>query len=143
MSPDRSGVFDTLLALARRSLGGRAGGGRQYVSWIHEDDFTRAVRRLIDPDDLSGAINLAAPARCPTPTSCASCARRRARFWLPAAGWMLAVGAFFLRTETELLLKSRRVVPARLLASGFAFDFPAWPDAARGLCRRWREERRR
>ena len=63
-------------------------------------------------------------------------------FGLPATGWMLEFGAFFLRTETELILKSRRVVPGRLLAAGFTFQFPTWPEAARDLCRRWRELRR-
>jgi hypothetical protein len=52
---------------------------------------------------------------------------------------MLEVGALFLRTETELLLKSRRVVPGRLLGSGFKFEFPEWSEAAADLCRRWRE----
>ena len=63
------------------------------------------------------------------------------RFGLPAAQWMLEIGAFFLRTETELILKSRRVVPGRLLQSGFVFEFPTWPEAAADLCRRWRELR--
>ena len=56
----------------------------------------------------------------------------------PATRWMLEVGARLRRTETELILKSRRVVPARLLNSGFAFTFPQWPQAAADLCRRWR-----
>jgi NAD dependent epimerase/dehydratase family enzyme len=54
-------------------------------------------------------------------------------FGLPATDWMLEVGAFVLRTETELLLKSRRVVPGRLLASGFEFGFPSMPDALKEL----------
>lgn len=52
---------------------------------------------------------------------------------------MLEIGAFFLRSETELILKSRRVVPSRLLESGFVFEFPTWQEAARDLCTRWRE----
>jgi NAD dependent epimerase/dehydratase family enzyme len=60
-------------------------------------------------------------------------------FGLPATGWMLEVGAFFLRTETELILKSRRVVPGKLLQQGFSFQFPNWPEAAHELCHRWRE----
>jgi NAD dependent epimerase/dehydratase family enzyme len=60
---------------------------------------------------------------------------------LPATTWMLEIGAALLRTETELILKSRRVVPRRLVESGFTFDFPAWPEAADDLCRRWREFR--
>jgi uncharacterized protein (TIGR01777 family) len=142
MSPDRGGVFDTLLALARRGLGGRAGDGRQYVSWIHEYDFVRAVRWLIDRDDLEGAINLASPHPLPNADFMRELREAsRAPLGLPASAWMLAVGAFFLRTETELILKSRRVVPGRLLESGFTFDFPAWTDAARDLCRRRREAR--
>jgi NAD dependent epimerase/dehydratase family enzyme len=58
---------------------------------------------------------------------------------LPATEWMLELGAFILRTETELILKSRRVVPTRLLGDGFKFKFPNWPEAARDLCARWRE----
>lgn len=137
MSPDRGGVFDTLLGLVRRGLGGAAGGGRQYVSWIHERDFVRSILRLIGRDDLAGPVNLAAPE--PLPNREFMGVLRRAwgtRLGLPATQWMLEVGARVLRTETELVLKSRRVVPGRLLASGFAFDFPTWPAAAAELCAR-------
>jgi uncharacterized protein len=140
MSPDPGGVFDVLLALVRWRLGGQAGNGRQYVSWIHEEDFRRAIDWLIVHDDLDGPINLAAPR--PVPNAQFMRELRQAwgvRWGLPATEWMLGIGAFFLRTETELILKSRRVVPGRLLASGFSFRFPDWKDAARDLCRRWRE----
>ncbi len=63
------------------------------------------------------------------------------RFGLPATRWMLELGAFLMRTETELVLKSRRVVPGRLLQSGFVFRFPDWEQAAADLCRRWRQQR--
>ncbi len=139
MSPDRGGVFDVLYGLVRRGLGGRASDGRQFVSWIHERDFTRATRFLIERDDLAGAINIAAP----HPLRNAEFMRelRRAagvRFGLPATRLMLELGAFAMRTETELILKSRRVVPGRLLAAGFEFEFPEWPAAARDLCERRR-----
>ena len=142
MSPDRGGVFDTLLGLVRHGLGGRAGDGRQYVSWIHYEDFVRAVHWLIGRDDLAGPVNLAAPS--PVPNSEFMRALREAwgiRVGLPATELMLEVGALLLRSETELILKSRRVVPGRLLASGFKFQFPNWHEAARDLCRRWRERR--
>jgi uncharacterized protein len=61
-----------------------------------------------------------------------------AEFGLDAAKWMLEIGAFVLRTETELILKSRRVVPGRLLEAGFEFEFPEWPAAAQDLVARWR-----
>ncbi len=134
MSPDRGGIFDVLSWLARTGLGGPVAGGRQYVSWIHHRDFTRAVRLLIDRHDITGPVNLAAPG--PLPQRDLMRALRTA--WrmpvgLPATRWLAEVGAFVLRWDTELLLKSRRVVPARLLAAGFRFDFPDWPGAAADL----------
>lgn len=143
MSPDHGGVFDVLLRLVRFGLGGQSGDGRQFVSWIHEADFLRAVRWLIERDDVSGPVNLAAPS--PLPNAEFMRALREAwgiRFGLPAPAWMLEIGAVFLRTETELILKSRRVVPGRLLQQGFAFQFPSWPEAARELCERWRRAAR-
>jgi uncharacterized protein (TIGR01777 family) len=144
MSPDRGGVFDVLLGLVRRGLGGKSGDGRQYVSWIHERDFVRAVQFLIDRDDVAGAVNLAAP----TPLPNADFMRTLREAWgsrigLPAARWMLEVGTFLMRTESELVLKSRRVVPRRLTDAGFTFDFPTWPEAARDLVRQWRDARGR
>jgi uncharacterized protein (TIGR01777 family) len=140
MSPDRGGVFDALLGLVRRGLGGTAGNGRQYVSWIHHDDFYAALRFLIEHDELDGVVNLAAPE--PLPNAEFMRALREAwgaRVGLPATEWMLEIGALFMRTETELILKSRRVVPGRLLDAGFRFEHARWPEAARALC----EEHRR
>jgi uncharacterized protein (TIGR01777 family) len=142
MSPDRDGIFDTLLALVRRGLGGTAGDGRQYVSWLHHVDFVRAVRWLIAREDVAGAINLASPH--PLPNAEFMRVLRGAwgtRVGLPAADWMLALGAVAMRTETELILKSRRVVPGRLLEAGFTFDWPEWALAARDLCLEWRLNR--
>ncbi|MGW2051472.1 TIGR01777 family oxidoreductase [Streptomyces sp. NPDC001858] len=139
MSPDRGGVFDVLLRLVRLGLGGPVAGGAQYVSWIHDEDFVRAVEFLVARDDLAGPVNLAAPA--PLPQRVFMRALRQA--WgvpvgLPATKWMAELGAFALRSDTELLLKSRRVVPGRLLDAGFAFDRPEWPAAAADLARRVR-----
>ena len=138
MSPDRGGIFDVLLGLTRRGLGGSIAGGRQWMSWIHERDFVRAVQMLIDRDDVSGAVNLAAPNPLPQRDFMAALrAACGARIGLPATRWMAEIGAFFLRTDTELTFKSRRVVPGRLLAAGFGFDWPKWPAAARDLVTRW------
>jgi uncharacterized protein (TIGR01777 family) len=139
MSPDRGGVFDVLLRLVRFGLGGRHGNGRQYISWIHDDDFVRALYWLIDHEELSGPVNLAAPN--PVPNAEFMRALREAwgtRVGLPATEWMLEIGTFLMRSESELVLKSRRVAPRRLLESGFEFAHPAWPEAARDLCWRWR-----
>jgi uncharacterized protein (TIGR01777 family) len=140
MSPDRGGIFDTLRGLARRGLGGRAGDGRQFISWVHEHDFVNAVRFLIARDDIAGVVNIASPH--PLPNEAFMRVLREecgAPFGLPATAWMLEIGAMFMRTETELILKSRRVVPARLLDAGFTFDYTDWAEAARDLCRRRRD----
>jgi uncharacterized protein (TIGR01777 family) len=139
MSSDRGGVFDTLLGLVRAGLGGQSANGRQYLSWVHGDDFTRAIRWLIARDDVQGAVNIASPN--PLPNAAFMRALRDAwgtRIGLPATRWMLELGAIALKTETELVLKSRRVVPGRLLDAGFTFEHPHWPEAARDLCARWR-----
>ncbi|MEU1827073.1 MULTISPECIES: TIGR01777 family oxidoreductase [Streptomyces] len=139
MSPDRGGVFDVLLWLAKLGLGGPVAGGAQYISWIHDRDFVRAVEFLIDRDDLTGAVNLAAPEPLPQ----REFMRILRKAWgrptgLPATKWMAEIGAFALRSDTELLLKSRRVVPGRLLESGFSFAYGHWPRAAAELVHRVR-----
>ena len=137
MSPDPGGILATLLGLVRCGLGGLVGDGRQYVSWIHEEDFIRAVHWLVAHEELDGAVNLAAPH--PLPYAEFMCALREAAgvpVGLPANRWMVEIGCWLMRTESELVLKSRRVVPGRLLASGFEFLYPEWAEAARQLrCR--------
>ena len=133
-SADRGGVFDVLSGLVRRGFGGAQGPGTQFVSWIHEADFVRAIKLLIAREDLAGVVNLAAPN--PLPNREFMRALREAwgmRLGLPVPEWMLEMGAVFLRTETELVLKSRRVAPGRLLGAGFQFQFPEWPGAAKDL----------
>ncbi|HEU5071478.1 MAG TPA: TIGR01777 family oxidoreductase [Verrucomicrobiae bacterium] len=130
----RNSVFPMLRRLTRLGLGGRMGSGRQFVSWIHEADFCRAVEWLIAHGEIDGVVNVAAP----NPLTNAAMMRTFRElcgmpFGLPATNWMLEIGAVLLRTETELILKSRRVVPGRLLAGGFAFHFPTFCEAAGDL----------
>jgi uncharacterized protein len=143
LGPDPGGVFDILLGLVRAGLGGTAGSGRQFVSWIHYLDFLRSIDFLLTREDLDGPINLASPN--PVPNREFMRILREAwgtRMGLPATEWMLEVGAFFLRTETELALKSRRVMPGRLLEAGFDFTYPDWAPAARDLVARVRSRAR-
>jgi uncharacterized protein len=139
MSPDRGGIFDVILGLVRFGLGGPVGDGRQYVSWIHDHDFVQAIYWLIERDDLEGVVNLAAP----NPLPYAEFIRTLRHAWgmpvgLPATAWMVEIGTFLMRTESELVLKSRRVIPGRLSQSGFTFEFSTWAEAAGDLCQRWR-----
>lgn len=136
MSAEKGGAFTALRTMARLGLGGPVAGGAQYVSWLHEVDFTRAVEFLMT-HDVDGPVNLAAPEPLPQRDFMrvlrAACG---VPFGLPATRWMAELGAFAVRSDTELLLKSRRVVPARLLAAGFTFTYPSWPAAARALVSR-------
>jgi uncharacterized protein (TIGR01777 family) len=141
MSPDRNGIFDVMLGLVRKGLGGTAASGKQYISWIHDQDFIRSVYWLIEHEELSGSINISSPN--PLPDREFMRIFREAwgiSFGLPAMEWQLAIGAILMRTETELILKSRRVVPKRLTDSGFEFEYPDWERASRDLCERWRAE---
>ena len=134
MSPDRGGVFDYLLGMTRAGLGGPVAGGGQYVSWIHAEDFCRATDLLLARPDLDGPVNLAAPEPLPQ----REFMRELRHAWghrpgLPATRAMAELGAWALRTDTELLLKSRRVVPGRLLEAGFEFRCPTWREACSDL----------
>jgi uncharacterized protein (TIGR01777 family) len=143
MSPDRNGIFDTLLGLVRVGLGGTVGSGRQYISWIHDLDFIRSVYWLIEHEDLSGPVNLSSPNPLPNREFMQKLrAAWGMKIGLPATEWMIELGAILMRTESELALKSRRVVPTKLLRSGFTFEFPDWDTAAADLCRRYRESTR-
>lgn len=138
-SPDPGGVFDVFLSLVRHGLGGTNLPGNQFVSWIHEADFIRSIEFLIATETFAGPVNLASPH--PVPNRDFLRALREAsgtRIGLPITNRMLEIGTFLLRTESELVLKSRQVIPGRLLAAGFQFTFPHWPEAARDLVARWR-----
>jgi uncharacterized protein (TIGR01777 family) len=139
MSPVPGGAFAVYSNLVRASLGGSQGSGRQFVSWIHETDFANAVEFLIHHDDIDGPVNLAAPNPLPN----RDFMRELRDAWnvpngLPAPRPILDLAALLMRTETELVLKSRRVVPARLLQAGFEFQFPTWPQAVEDLVNQWK-----
>lgn len=118
------GVFPVLSNLVKKGLGGTMGNGRQMVSWIHIDDLCRMLRWLIENKGTNGNYNLAAPVPI-TNKDLMSLLRKAygVSIGLPAFKWMLEIGAFFLRTETELILKSRNVIPARAEKEGFEFLF--------------------
>ena len=135
-------IFAVLSQITRAGLGGAIAGGRQYVSWIHGDDFVRACDFILAREDLAGAVNLASPE--PLPHAAFMRALREAwgvRVGLPATGWMASLGAFAMGTDPELVMKSRRVIPGRLSAAGFTFNHPTWAEAARSLAQRPHEGR--
>lgn len=139
LSPTHGSAFGVLSTLTRLSLGGTQGNGRQFVSWIHEADYARAVDFILAHEELAGPINIAAPN--PVPNREFMAALRYA--WdvpngIPAPSLAIRLGAIFLRTEPELVLQSCRAIPGRLLDAGFEFEFPEWPEAAEDLVRQWK-----
>jgi uncharacterized protein (TIGR01777 family) len=138
-SPVPGNAFAVLSNLVRLSLGGKQGNGRQWISWIHEDDFARAVEFLILREDLDGVVNIASP----YPEKNREFMAELREAWdvpngVPAPRPLLELAALVMRTESELVLKSRRVVPGRLLAAGFRFEFPHWPHAVDDLVQKWK-----
>ena len=128
------GVFPVLRRLVRLGLGGEQGSGQQFVSWLHATDFVRLIDFIVATDSLSGVVNATAPN--PIRNHDFMVLLRQALHvpvGLPATAWMLEIGAVLLRTETELVLKSRNVVPKKLLDVGFQFTFPTADKAIRSL----------
>ena len=128
------GAFPVMARLAQRGLGSPQGTGRQWMSWLHIDDFCRAVAFLLQEPTATGAFNLCAPQPLPNRDFMGLlCREVRPAFRLPQPAWLLEIGAFVLRTETELILKSRKVYPQRLLELEFAFDYPTCEACLRNL----------
>ena len=134
MSPDSDGVFDVLVGLARKFLAGKNGNGKQFVSWIHEVDFLASIDALIEDASLHGPVNIASPNPIPNENFMQNLRHAvGVSFGIPSPRLILEIGALVMKTESELLLKSRRVVPGKLLDQGFEFKFPHWSDAAQDL----------
>jgi uncharacterized protein (TIGR01777 family) len=127
-------VFPRLLNLVKMGMGGKQGNGEQYVSWVHELDAARCTEWFADHPELNGIFNCTAPG----PVKNAELMRiiRKAAdcpIGLPAPKWLLEIGAVFIRTAPELILKSRWVLPKRLLESGFSFAFPKADEAVKDI----------
>lgn len=130
---NQPGVFTIFRKLARLGFAGKIGKGNQYMSWIHQLDFCHAVEFLLTAD-LTGPINLAAPNPVPNAQFMQEFrALTRNPLALPTPTPLLKVGVFFMRTEPELLVKSRCVVPTRLQQAGFSFQFPTLKEALQDL----------
>jgi uncharacterized protein (TIGR01777 family) len=136
MGREPKSVMGVLSKMSCLGLGGAIGDGRQFMSWIHEDDFARALDFLIEHRELSGPVNVCSSEPVPQREFMRTLRRElHAPIGLPAAKWMVKLGAVFMRTDTELVFKSRRVIPKRLIDAGFRLQFPNWEDACRDLVR--------
>ncbi|WP_079242386.1 TIGR01777 family oxidoreductase [Chryseobacterium indologenes] len=131
---NNGGAFPKLKMITKLGLGGKQGRGNQMVSWVHIEDFCRAVDWIIQDENLSGTVNITAP----TPLSNQSMMRKlrhktKVAFGLNAPVWQLEIASIFLNTETELLLKSRNVYPEKLIKSGFKFSYSTFDEAILNL----------
>ncbi|BDU23670.1 TIGR01777 family oxidoreductase [Flavobacterium sp. GSB-24] len=127
------GAFIPLKTLAKIGFGGKQGSGNQFISWIHEEDFANAVDFIIEKE-LGGIINVVSPK--PIRNDNFMLKLRKAvgfPFGIPMSKFFLEIGSFFIRTETELVLKSRNVIPKRLLENGFQFKFGDIDEAFENL----------
>jgi len=140
VEPVKGGVLDTFYFTARLGFGGRMGSGEQWCSWIHEEDLVEAVKFVIDNKALEGPVNFAAP----NPIQQAKFmeifrGQMGIAYHVPVPyEWMVRMFSFFYRTESEIILKSRKVVPSKLLLTGFTFQYPDWETAAEDTVRKFK-----
>jgi len=130
----KEGALKPLKTLAKLGMGGSQGPSNQYFSWLHEDDFVSIIDFITNTSTMQGVYNLAAPN--PVPNRQVMKAIRHAvgaPFGLPMPTWLLTFGAILISTETELILKSRRVVPKKLLEAGYKFKFETIENAVSSL----------
>jgi uncharacterized protein (TIGR01777 family) len=130
------GALRPFANLARLGLGGRMGPGTQKFSWIHVEDLYRCVRFVHARKDITGPVNVASP-DVVTNRELMRMVRRAygARFGIPTPAWLLRLGAVLIRTETELVLKSRWVQPEVLLDAGFVYSQPELGRALQQIAR--------
>jgi len=131
------GVMIPYFNLLKFGLGGQQGNGKQMYSWVHIEDVARCVEWLSDHEKMEGVFNCAAP----NPVNnkqFMQILRNVAgyKFGLPAYTWMLKIGAALIGTETELILKSRWVLPTKLMETGFQFKFPEIENAFRDIVKK-------
>jgi hypothetical protein len=128
------GALAVLERLTKAYLGGAAGRGRQFVSWIHIDDLVRMIATAMERDDLTGVFNATAPHPVTNAELMRELRRVLRRPWSPPVpAPLVRFGAWLMGTEGDLALQSFRVSPKRLLDAGYTFEYPHLRDALRNL----------
>lgn len=127
------GAFVPLKTLAKIGFGGKQGKGNQYISWIHEKDFARAIAFIIEKQ-LTGIVNIVSPKPIPNCDFMATLRQTiKMPIGIPIPEFLLKMGAKIIKTETELVLKSRNVISKRLQENGFQFEYDTLEKAIRNL----------
>jgi len=128
------GAMLPLIRLTKLGFGGKQGDGNQKFSWIHKEDFVRSIAFIIENTQIEGIVNIAAPE--PSTNSILMLTLRKhlkRPFGIPMSKTLLEIGARLIKTETELILKSRNVIPGKLQSQGFHFKYPFLDNAIRHL----------
>jgi hypothetical protein len=124
------GILVPYFNLLKFGLGGKQGSGKQMYSWIHAEDTCRMIEWIWEHKELYGTFNCCAPHPVTNDEFMQTLRKvTRNKFGLPAFTWMLRFGAALIGTETELVLKSRWVLPAKIAESGFQFKYPLLKNA--------------
>lgn len=127
------GAFVPLKTLAKFGLGGKQGKGNQFISWIHVDDFARAINFIIEKE-ITGVVNIVSPKPITNRDFMAFLRKSvGVPFGLPINELLLKIGSIIIKTESELVLKSRNVIPKRLQQYGFQFEFSSLEKALKNL----------
>ncbi|RZK55228.1 MAG: TIGR01777 family protein [Pedobacter sp.] len=126
---DGGGVMEPFVNLVRFGLGGKQGSGKQMFSWLHVEDLFNIILFLQKEEVLNGVFNCSAPNPVNNARLMSSLRKTKASIGLPSPTWMLKMGAVLIGTETELILKSRWVIPDRLTKAGYQFKFPVLDGA--------------
>ncbi|MFK7784293.1 MAG: TIGR01777 family oxidoreductase [Crocinitomicaceae bacterium] len=128
------GAFPVMKKLVKFFLGGKQGKGNQMISWIHIDDFCRAVEHVLNTTEIDGVINIGSPNPVRNKDFMQKLRKACKRpFGLPASVGLLKLGARIIKTETELILKSRFIRPEKLIQTGFEFHYPTVDVAMKNL----------
>ncbi|MGE5106055.1 MAG: TIGR01777 family oxidoreductase [Sphingobacteriales bacterium] len=128
------GVMIPYFNLLKFGLGGPQGSGKQMYSWVHIEDTCRMIDWLQEHKELEGTFNCCSPNPIPNKTFMETLRKlTNTKLGLPAYEWMLRIGALLIGTETELVLKSRWVVPTKILETGFTFNYPLLEDALKEI----------
>ena len=128
------GALTHLAPLVKFGLGGKNGSGKQFVSWIHVEDLARIIEWFMENKNAAGVYNCTSPSPIRNEIFMEKIRSSfRIPFGLPAPKWMIEIGTFLLRSESELVLKSRKVIPGKLLAEGFEFEFKKLDEALKNI----------
>ncbi len=130
----KGGALEPMVMMTKLGLGGKHGKGNQFFSWIHEDDLISIVNYVFENDKIQGIVNASAPFPVKNKQVMQLIRQQlNIKIGISSPKWLLEIGARLIKTETELLLKSRNVIPRVLIKNGFEFKYPTLKEGLKSL----------